>query len=129
MNRRTCFQTMFAASASAAAQSHASAPIELHVDLAVDPVREKEMLHAFYSGFQPTAAKQPGFIEVKMLKLRSTLQGRPPAGANYQFVIAFRSEELRQKWVASADHQRVWPLIERTLSSKDYTIVLYDIAT
>lgn len=129
MNRRTCIQTMLAASASAAAQSHAPAPIQLHADLAVDPAREKEMLHAFHSSFEPTAAKQPGFIGVKMLKLRSTLQGRPPGAANYRFVIAFRSEGLRQKWVAGADHQRVWPLIERTLSSKDYTIVLYDIAT
>ncbi len=87
------------------------------------------MLRAFHGSFRPAAAKQPGFVNVTMLKLRTALQGRPPSGANYRFVISFQTEELRQKWVASADHQRVWPLIEKTLSSKDYTIILYDTAT
>ena len=87
------------------------------------------MLRTFRDTFRPAAAKQPGFVDVKMLKLHSALQGKAPAGANYRFVLIFQSEELRQKWVASDIHQRVWPLMEKTLSSKDYTVLLYDVAT
>ena len=46
---------------------------------------------------------------------------------NYRFEIEFESEELRQKWIASSGHQRVWPLVERAMTTqKDYPVVLYD---
>jgi hypothetical protein len=61
-----------------------------------------------------------------MCKLRSAIQGVAPKGANYRFELTFESEELRQKWVASATHQKVWPTIENTLLSKDYTVLLFD---
>ena len=96
------------------------------VDLAVDPTKVKEMLHNFETIFRPAASKQPGYIDVKMLKLRSAVMGKAPAGMNYRFSLTFQSEELRQKWVASAVHQKVWPTIENTLSSKDYTVLLFD---
>jgi heme-degrading monooxygenase HmoA len=101
-------------------------PIQLHVDLQVDPAKEQEMLHNFRTVFRPAAAKQPGFIDVKMLKLRSAIAGTPPAGANYRFELVFASEELRKAWVATPTHQRVWPTIEKTLVSKEYTVLLYD---
>jgi len=101
-------------------------PIQLHVDLAVDPAKEQEMLHNFHSIFRPAASKQPGFLDVKMLKLRSALAGAAPANANYRFELTFASEEQRQAWVATPTHQRVWPIIEAALASKNYTILLYD---
>jgi heme-degrading monooxygenase HmoA len=103
-------------------------PIELHVDLQVDPAKEKEMLEIFHSQFHAAAAKQPGFIDVKMLKLRSAIQGSAPPHANYRFVLQFQSEEQRQAWVATAIHQELWPKIEQTLASKQYTVLLYDLA-
>jgi hypothetical protein len=103
-------------------------PIELHVDLSVDPAKEKEMLKNFHTIFLPAAGKQPGFITVKMLKLTSALQNSAPAGANYRFMISFQSEEYRKKWVANPVHQEVWPTIENTLKSKDYTILLYEVS-
>ena len=129
MKRRACLQTMLAAGAGVAGALAAEAghPIQLHVDLAVDPAREKEMLHNFETIFRPEAARHPGYLDVKMLKLRSALQGSAPAGVNYRFSLTYRSEELRQKWVASAEHQKVWPTIEKTLSSKNYTVLLFDV--
>ena len=62
-----------------------------------------------------------------MLKLRTALQGSAPAGVNYPFSLTYRSEQLRQKWVASPEHQRVWPTIENTLRSKNYTVLLFDV--
>jgi hypothetical protein len=85
------------------------------------------MLHFFETSFRPAAARQPGYIDLKMLKLSSTLRGPAPDGANFRFVLTFASEELRQKWVASATHQKLWPAIESTLTSKNYNRLLYEV--
>src|SRR5208337_864143 len=116
MKRRTYLKTMLAAGAGAAGGLAAGPghPIELHVDLAVDPDREKEMLHNFETVFRPEAAKHPGYIKVKLLKLRTILQGSAPAGVNYRFSLAYQSEELRQKWVASPELQKVSATTENT---------------
>jgi heme-degrading monooxygenase HmoA len=100
-------------------------PIELHVDLRVTPDREREMLDNFRNVFRPAASRQPGYIEVKLLKLRSSLAGAPQ-DANYRFVLVFENEELRQQWVATPTHQEVWPGIANALADENYTILLYD---
>ncbi len=84
------------------------------------------MLHNFETIFRPAAMKFPGYIAVKMLKLRSAVMGSAPSGLNYRFELTYQSEELRQKWVASPVHQKVWPTIENTLASKSYTVLLFD---
>jgi hypothetical protein len=113
------------APAAASAQS-APRPIALFVDLSVDPKKEKDMMRHFHTVFRPAAAKQPGFIEVKMLKLRGEIQGKGPAGVNYRFEIRFQSEEQRQNWIKTDIHQQVWPPIESALTKKDYTVLLFD---
>jgi hypothetical protein len=130
MKRRTCLKTLLAAGAATAPAAPAAAPkgIQLHVDLSVDPAREKEMLHNFETIFRPAASKFQGYIDVKMLKLRSALVGSAPAGVNYRFELLYQSEELRQKWVASPTHQKVWPTIENTLTTKNYNVLLFDVA-
>jgi hypothetical protein len=101
--------------------------IRLYVEMDVAPAREREMLDAFHATFVPEAVKHDGYIRVKMLKRRSIIQGTAPAAHNYRFELEFESEELRQKWIASSAHQRVWPLVERTMTTqKDYPVVLYD---
>ena len=127
MKRRMYLKAMLAAGAASSAASAAGTPaIQLHVDMSVDPKKEKEMLRNFETVFRPAAAKQPGYIDVKVLKLRTTLMGTAPAGVNYRFALTFQSEELRQKWIASETHQKVWPTIENTLTSKNYTVMLFD---
>jgi heme-degrading monooxygenase HmoA len=128
MKRRSYLTAILAAVAGlkgAAAQT-AKNPIVLDVDLSVDPAREQEMLRNFRTVFKPAAIKFPGYIDVKMLKLKQALQGSGPAGVNYRFQLTYESEELRQKWVASDVHKKVWPTIENTLRSKDYLILLFD---
>jgi len=110
-----------------AAQSMKKNPIVLYVDMLVDPAKEKEMVDNYHNIFRPAAVKFPGYIDLKIVKLRKTLQGTAPAGMNYRFQLTFESEELRQKWIASDVHQKVWPTIERTLTNpKDYTVMLCD---
>jgi len=103
------------------------AHIRLYVEMDVAPAREREMLETFHRVFVPEAEKHPGYVRVKMLKRRAILQGTAPASHNYRFELEFESEELRQKWIASAAHQRVWPQVERNMTTlKDYPVVLYD---
>jgi hypothetical protein len=133
MKRRSYIKTVLACGASLAgsqvsAQPRPAArnPILLHLDMLVDPAKEQLMIQKFHTEFRPTAMKHQGYIDVKIAKLRGALTGKAPAGMNYRFALTFESEELRQKWIASADHQRVWPLIENTLSDKNYSVLLFD---
>jgi heme-degrading monooxygenase HmoA len=101
-------------------------PIQLHVDLFVAPSREEEMIQNFHTVFEPVIAQQPGFVAVKMLKLRSVLGGEKPTEANYRLLISFKTEEQRLAWVATDDHQRVWPEIAKTLTGPKLIVLLYD---
>ncbi|WP_294264835.1 hypothetical protein [uncultured Sphingomonas sp.] len=136
MKRRTLLQLLglagVAGTASAVAmpQARGRKPIVLYCDLAIDPAREAEMLDHFHKRFRPAAEsfRGRGFLDLKMLKIRSVIQGQPaPAnGINYRFQLTYESEEQRQVWVKSDLHQRVWPLIENTVTNKDYLVLLTD---
>ena len=132
MKRRSYLKSMLVATAglsgtgAQAQKKQAQNPIVLHVDLSVDPAKEQQMLHNFHTIFKPAATKFPGYVDVKMCMLRSAIQGVPPSNVNYRFQLTYQSEELRQKWVASETHQKVWPTIENTLKSKSYVVLLFD---
>ena len=134
MNRRGILRSAFAATVAALGVRRLTGPvraqtkhIRLYVEMDVAPAREREMLDAFHNTFVPEAVKHDGYIRVKMLKRRAVIQGTTPPAHNYRFELEFESEELRQKWIASAEHQRVWPPVEKTMTTtKDYPVVLYD---
>ncbi|HVW08904.1 MAG TPA: hypothetical protein VHC90_09995 [Bryobacteraceae bacterium] len=129
MNRRTAITSMVAAAAGAtalSAQTAAQSPIVLYCDLTVSAAREPEMLKNFHTIFQPAAEKFPGYIDVKLLKLAKVYTGAAPAGINYRFQLTYVSEEARQKWIHSDIHQKVWPTVENTLSTKNYSTLLFD---
>ena len=111
-----------------AADAPAKLPIVLYCDLPVDPAREQEMLDAYHKHFKPVAERHEGYIDLKIVRLRKVIQGGPaPAHTiNYRFQLTYQSEELRQKWIASPEHIRNWPLIENTLTDKNYLVLLTD---
>lgn len=134
MNRRGILKSMFGAVAATAAVA-GFAPtvraktkhIRLYVEMDVDPVQEREMLDLFHNQFVPEAVKHEGYMRVKLLKRRTVLQGTAPTTTNYRFELEFESEELRQRWIASPGHQRVWPPIEKFIKTQGtYPVVLYD---
>ena len=102
--------------------------IQLHVDLEVDPQKEATLAATFKKTFEPTIRKQPGFVDVKLLKFRKAMAGAGPGKFNYRLLISFQTEEQRVKWVASAEHQRVWPEMEKNLTGQKYVPWLYDVA-
>ena len=127
MKRRACLTTLATAVlAPAVRAADPTRPIQIYVDLSVDPAREKEMLQHFEQDFKPAAAKFQGYMDVKIIKLRKAFTGKAPAGINYRFVLRYQSEELRQKWIASDIHQKVWGMIENTLRTKNYDVLLFD---
>ena len=134
MNRRGMLRSTLTATAAALGLDRFAKPalaqtkhVRLYVEMDIAPGREREMLDTFHKVFVPEAVKHQGYIRVKMLKRRSIIQGTVPANHNYRFELEFESEEQRQKWIASAGHQRVWPLVEKTITTqKIYPVVLYD---
>ena len=101
--------------------------IQVHVDMAIDPAKEHEMLRYFQTTFRPAAQKFRGYIDVRMLKLVAVPFGTPPpAGINYRFAITYENEDLRQEWVASDIHQEVWGEMEK-MSAPDYTVLQFEV--
>ncbi|HVW26907.1 MAG TPA: hypothetical protein VHC69_16180 [Polyangiaceae bacterium] len=118
------WSAQFAAPGRAAAQTK---HIRLYVEMDIAPDKEREMLDLFHNQFVPEAVKHEGYIRVKMLKRRAVIQGSVPPAHNYRFELEFESEELRQKWIASDAHKRVWPPVERMMTTTtNYPVVLYD---
>ena len=101
--------------------------IQVHVDLAIDPAKEHEMVRYFQTVFRPAAMKFRGYVDVRMLKLVAVPVGTAPAGINYRFAITYESEELRQKWVAADIHQEVWGSMEKMLSTSNYTVLQFEV--
>jgi heme-degrading monooxygenase HmoA len=91
--------------------------IQLHVDLDVDPPQEANLVDTFHRIFEPVISRQPGFVSVKLL--------RTGAAATYRLVIGFETEEQRVAWVATDDHQRVWPQMEANLKGHKFKAVLW----
>jgi heme-degrading monooxygenase HmoA len=130
MTRRKTLTSLAAAAGAVTATRKARAAgtaIQLHLDLEVDPAKEAEMLTNFKKHFQPTISKQPGFVDVKLLKFRQALAGNAPAKSQYRLLLSFTTEEMRKAWVARDEHQRVWPMIEKTLTGSKYNALLYDV--
>lgn len=134
MQRRGLFKSFLAAAAATLGSTRFAGTaqartrhIRLYVEMDIAPEREQEMLDLFHNQFVPEAVKHEGYIRVKMLKKRAVLMGSAPAAHNYRFELEFENEELRQQWIASAGHQRVWPPVEATMTTRtDYPVVLYD---
>jgi heme-degrading monooxygenase HmoA len=132
ISRRNCLKQLAAVGATgillsnapAAARSGLARPIQLHVELDVTPGKEKEMEEAFQNLFSPLIRKQPGFVEVKLLKFTKAFEGKEIAP--YRLLISFETDEQRLRWVANPEHQHVWPTIGKTLRYEPNTVILYE---
>jgi heme-degrading monooxygenase HmoA len=126
MNRRESLITL-AAVASTGAQGAAVHPIQLHVNLDVDPAKEQRFLKTFREKFRPAISRQPGFVEVKLLRFRKAMVGAPAGNWNYRLLISFQTEEQRQAWVKTDLHQQVWPAMEAHFRGQKYDAMLYEV--
>jgi heme-degrading monooxygenase HmoA len=90
----------------------------LHVDLSVKPGMTKALEVTYRDIFAPAISKQAGFSETKLLKARS------PEAHSHRLVIAFESEELQKKWVATDLHQEVWPKMNANMT--EFSVFYYE---
>lgn len=131
LSRRNCLKQMAAAGATGvlfsgiarATPSGPAHPIQLHVELDVVPGKEKELEKGFQQ-FLSVIRKQPGFIELKLLKFKKAFEGKEIAP--YRLVISFETEQQRLQWVANPEHERSWPSIGRALRYQPNTVILYE---
>lgn len=132
VSRRNCLKKLAAAGATGvlfsstttAAPSGPAHPIQLHVELDVVPGKEKELEEGFRKSFSPVIRKQPGFVEVRLLKFTKAFEGKEIAP--YRLLISFETEEQRLRWVANPEHQRIWPSIGNALRYQPNSVLLYE---
>ena len=128
MNRRRCLQTIAgSALVPALASGDTTNPIQLHIELEVDPAKEAELAINFRNHFRPAIRKQRGFLDVKLLKMRKTLAGKLDGNWSYKLVLTFKTEEEREAWAKTDDHQKAWPTIAGTLTGRRIRVILYDV--
>jgi heme-degrading monooxygenase HmoA len=90
----------------------------LHAGLEVKAGQEQALAKDYAGPFTAAISAQEGFRHVALL--------RPNDGGDYVLTIAFESQALQQKWVATDLHQHVWSLMEAHLvgfTVKTYTTV------
>ena len=76
----------------------------LHAAIRVKPGYEEAAQSVFKETFEQAISAQPGFKGVEFLK--------PLEGGEYVLAIAFESQALQQKWVATDLHNQVWSQME-----------------
>ena len=88
-------------------------PILLQIYFQVDPERADEFEKMYADTYVPAMRKQQGYQQSTLLRLyrKDVAQAimASPTEFNYQMELVFDTEEDRQKWVASAEHQKAWP--------------------
>jgi heme-degrading monooxygenase HmoA len=82
----------------------------LHVDLSAKEGMTKALEGTYRDIFVPAVSKQEGFSEAKLLRAISS------EAHSHRLVIAFDSEELQKKWVATDLHQQVWPKMDANIA-------------
>jgi heme-degrading monooxygenase HmoA len=88
----------------------------LHVAIKIKPGREEAAQSVFAGPFKAAISAQPGFKNVQFLK--------PREGGDHVLAIAFESQALQQKWVATDLHTQVWSQMEANFEG--YTVKPYD---
>jgi heme-degrading monooxygenase HmoA len=88
----------------------------LHVAIRVKPGREDAAQSVFAAPFKSAILSQPGFKGVEFLK--------PVDGGEFVLAIAFESQTLQQKWVATDLHTQVWSQMESNFDG--YTVQAYN---
>jgi heme-degrading monooxygenase HmoA len=80
-------------------------PVELHVHATAADGSAAALEETFLKVFYPAVSRQPGFKHSNLLRI-------PGKSGEYVLTIAFESEDLRLRWVATDLHQEVWPRMQ-----------------
>jgi heme-degrading monooxygenase HmoA len=90
----------------------------LHVMLRIKPGHRDALENVYTGPFRAAISRQEGFKDVALLWPEQ--EGEPILS------IRFENQALQQKWVATALHGEVWPMMEAHLDG--YTLAAYTTA-
>lgn len=79
------------------------------VELDVQPGKEDQLTGNYRRIFVPAISAQPGFRAVRLLK--------PADGHRWLLLIEFATEQDRERWVATPEHEEAWPALGGLCSS------------
>ena len=89
----------------------------LQIYFAVPPEGASDFERMYSEAYVPALRKQQGYLSSKLLRLFPPDVAREIQAAetdfNYQMELVFDTEENRRLWVASEEHQVVWPQAEK----------------
>lgn len=101
----------------------------LQMDFIVSEENREAFERMYYSIYVPAMIVQDGYISSKLLRRYSKDLAREieaePTEYNYQIQISFDTEENRQRWVKSDQHQIAWPAA--TSLAEEYKWRGYDV--
>lgn len=80
--------------------------------------REPELEARFRDTFLPAVSVQQGFLQAQLMR---AVEDR----LRYHIEFTFESEELRQGWVASDDHQHAVPILKALCS--DWSFARFEV--
>jgi antibiotic biosynthesis monooxygenase (ABM) superfamily enzyme len=87
--------------------------IVLDIQLKVSPTQEQAFLDMYHQEYVPALRRQTGYLGSLLLRVFPPEVTAEIGATAPQFDISLRlqfdTEENRRRWVASDDHQRVWP--------------------
>jgi antibiotic biosynthesis monooxygenase (ABM) superfamily enzyme len=87
--------------------------IVLDIQLKVSPTQEQAFLDMYHQEYVPALRRQTGYLGSLLLRVFPPDVTAEIGATAPQFDISLRlqfdTEENRRRWVASDDHQRVWP--------------------
>lgn len=86
-------------------------PMVLHVNITTQSGQGPELEKTFHEAFYPAVSSQAGFKYSDLLKQEGS-------DNSYVLTIAFESEDLRLRWVATDLHQEVWPQMAAHMSGE-----------
>lgn len=89
--------------------------IERHVTFHVNAGAEADFEALFVDQYRPAMSRQPGFVEVELLRSNDDPQA-------LRMVIRFDSAEEAATWRDSADHAALMPVIQRLYSTTDVEV-------
>jgi hypothetical protein len=88
--------------------------VQLQIYFKVAEERAKEFEQMYALSYVPALGVQEGYLYSTLLRVFKDEQAAKieaaPTEFNYQMELAFHTEESRLKWVASPEHQSVWPV-------------------
>ncbi len=88
----------------------------LQIYFDVSPDKETAFQSLYSDAYVPAMQKQEGYIRSDLIRIFPPDLAREIEGAetefNFQMELVFDTEENRRRWVASEEHQVVWPQAE-----------------